>query len=191
MIGAGRLCEIGQVAAGAIHGSASKPSVDVASHALDANVSAAQAELGCVVVEGRALPGGRGMTTAAIVREARGQVIRIFRRDKCLRVAAVALRGSTLETVPGVTRRARQLSVCARQAEVRKLRVVEFGALPMIHAMARIACHRKICRHMIYRTGLLEITLVAANACCTQSDELTAGGSCMTRIALQCGMRTQ
>lgn len=191
MIGIGRICEIGQVTAGAVHRGSGKTSVDMASYAIDANVSAGQPELGRVMVEGRALPVGRGMTPAAVVREACGHVVRICRGGKCLRMTAVALRGSTLETVPGVTGSARQLSVCPCQTEVRKLRVVEFGALPLVHAVTCIACHRKIGRHMIYRARLLEIALVATNAGCTQADELAAGGSGVTRITLQCGMRPQ
>ena len=191
MIGIVRVCEIGQVTAGAIRRSSGKVSVDVARNAFDADVGSGEPELGRIVVEGRALPVGRGMTPAAVVREARGHVIRICRGGKCLRMTAIALGRSTLETVAGMTRCARQLGVGPRQAEMCKLRVVEFGALPLIHAVAYFARDRKIRGHMIHRTRLLEIALVATDARCAQADELSAGGSRVTRVALQRGMCTQ
>jgi len=191
VIGIGRFCEIGQVTAGAIRRRSGKTSVDVASHAVNTDMGASQPELSRVVIEGRTLPIGGGMTSAAIVREGCGHVIWICRCGIVLRMTAVALRGSTLEPVPGVTRCARQLSVCARQAEVRELSVVEFSALPLVHAVTCIAGHRKISCHMIHRTRLLEITLVAADARCTQADKLAAGSTLVARIALQRCMRAQ
>lgn len=70
VIRVGRLRKVRQVAAGAIRRSAGEMSVDMARRAQHADVCSGEAELGHVMVESRALPGGGVVTAAAIVRKA-------------------------------------------------------------------------------------------------------------------------
>ena len=79
----------------------------------DANVRASQAELSRVVIESRPLPARCVVAPAAIVRKARGYVIRVGRGCKRLRMATVAVCRKALVPVVGVTGRARQLRVRA------------------------------------------------------------------------------
>lgn len=159
----GRLRVIGQVATGAVGGSAGKPAVNMAGGAIDANVCPGQRKFCFVVIEDRTLPGCRGVTSAAIVRECGGQVVWVRSGCVSLGMTPIAFSGRALEPVAGMAGRTRELRVRTRQTKVCELRMIELGALPLIHRVAGFAGHRQIGGNVIQRSPLLEIALMAAD----------------------------
>jgi hypothetical protein len=104
-------------------------------------VRTGEPKLGCVVVKGRTLPGSGSVTSAAVVWEPGGHVIWLRGGRVSLRMAPVAFRGSALEAIAGMTRSARELSVCARQTKMCELRMIELRPLPLIHGVTGFAGH--------------------------------------------------
>jgi hypothetical protein len=74
------------------------------------------------------------------------------------------------------------------QRKPRELRVVELCALPLIHAVAGLACYGQVSGHVIHRARLLKIVPVAGDARRAQSDKLPARGSAVAIVALKRGM---
>lgn len=105
----GRLRVIGQMAPGAVGGSARKPAVYMTRRAIDTDVRAGQREFCFVVIEGCALPVRGGVTSAAVVWESGSQVVWV--RSGCvgLGMTPVTFRGRALEPVTGMAGRTREL----------------------------------------------------------------------------------
>lgn len=122
------------------------------------------------------------------MREPGGHVVWARSGRVSLSMTSVAFRWSALKPVAGVAGRTRQLCMRSGQAKVCELRMIELGALPLIHGVAGFAGHRQVGGNMIQRGRLLEIALMAADTRRAQSDKDTAGRANMAVVALQRGV---
>ena len=123
-----------------------------------------------VVIKGRAQPGGRIVASGAIVREARGNVIRVRRLGEVGEVATDTIRRDSLEATAGVTGTAGQRLVRSGQDELGETGVVEARDLPAIRVVTGPAGGREAGGDVIEDAVLLKVTGVAADALRTQTD---------------------
>jgi hypothetical protein len=126
-----------------------KPIVGVALDASRRDMSTAQGKSGGrVVIEAGAGPPCRRMTHYAILRESGGNVVRIARGLKRLRVATHTLRAGTGKSIACMAGRTKHGHMSSRQRKTRP-RMIELSAAPGRRGVARGAVLREPGRHMV------------------------------------------
>lgn len=154
----------GKVATGAIVGDAAELVVDVALSACRGRVPAGERELGFRVVEGGALPAGRGVTGFALCGERRRCMVGILRRLKLLEVAGGAILREVLEHVPGMALHTSRGGVLAGERELCVDGMIELRTAPLDAGVAQSAVFGKARGNVVGVVGwLLEIGAMATD----------------------------
>ena len=123
--------------------------IGVALIALQLRVSAGQGEANRVMIEAGRLPRGGRMAILASLGKSQRHVIRVAGFLKIRQVAADARSRSSLVLAACMTSHAIQRRVHSRKRESRKLRMIEFHALPVIDRVAILALRRKPYCHVV------------------------------------------
>ena len=123
--------------------------IGVALIALQLRVSAGQGEANRIMVEAGWLPRRCRMAILATLGKPQRHVIRIAGFLKIRQVAADARSGSSRVLAACVTSHAIHCRVHSRKRESRKLRMIEFHALPVIDRVAVLALRRESGRYVV------------------------------------------
>ena len=123
--------------------------IGVALIALQLRVSAGQGEANRIMIEAGRLPRGGRMAILASLGKPQRHVIRVAGFLKIRQVAADARSGSSRVLAACVTSHAIQCRVHSRKRESRKLRMIEFHALPVIDRVAVLALRRESGRYVV------------------------------------------
>ena len=136
------------------------------------------------VIKLRSLPLDGRVAEAAVLREPRGDVIRIRRLLELRQMTSRALRSKACELSADMTTRAGSGRMLARQRELCGGVVIEHCPSPLRRGVTRFTRLRETRRGMIRIRGLLEIRQVAGRTGCAQSRELAA--SMAARACCRC-----
>ena len=137
------------------------------------------------VIEGRRLPGGRGVAGLASLGEPARHVVRIGGALKIFQVAGNASSGGEIVVIVDVAVRAhpRRYGVGAGQRESRRV-VIERRIQPAVGGMAGLAGGRKLAGHMARIAGPREIRRMAGIALGRHRLEPAGGRALVTGVAI-------
>lgn len=168
-----------------------KPTRRVAGNTVDPNVRSGQRERRqSVVIEFCTGPGGSGVADRTVPGEAGLHVIRVLCRIEVGGVATEAVRRSPRESAAGMAARAIDSSVCPGKFKSRQERMVELCPAPRIHAMARLAVGRKLCRRVIQDPRGLVISQMARDTVGPQAGKLPDRRALVAGLAVYGGVRS-
>jgi hypothetical protein len=144
------------------------------------------------VIEGRTVPTRGAMALLAGLGESRLHVVGILRPLEIFQVAADTGRAGQVEVVVYVTINAlaRRNRVAVRQRKSHR-RVIKLHIEPAVRVVAQVARRREPSARMVRRGSRLKVFLMARVALRRQTDELPAGGSLVTTIAIQSRVRSE
>ena len=144
------------------------------------------------VVKRRRCPCNRRVALRAVRRKIRRRVIRICRSLEIFQVTTDTGRAGQVEVVINVTINAlaRRNRVTVRQRKSHR-RVIKLHIEPAVRVVAQVARRREPSARMVRRGSRLKVFLVARVALRRQTNELPAGGSLVTTIAVQSRVRAK
>ena len=155
-----RPLEIPQVARNARGRCEIEVAIRVALITLQLRVSTGQGETNRIMIEAGGLPGRGRMAILAGLRKSERHVIRAAGFLKIQQVAADASSRGARVFASRVASRAIQSCVHACKSEARNFCVIEFHALPVTDRVTVLALRRKSCRYVVWRSSLLERSLM-------------------------------
>ncbi len=190
VIGAGGGLVILQMAGNAIGADVGVVAIGVALQARDSGVSSGEWELGQVVVECGAVPGGGVMAGGAITRKSCCHVVGVGGPGEIREVTARAIARDTLKVVADMTSAASQILVRADESEMGKARMIEVCDLPAVRVVTGFAGGGESRSAVVQNAVLLKLAGVTSDALGAESDVLADRRAHVTGVACERCVRT-